>query len=178
MNSTPPVSFFVGNTLLATDSIISSDVTSPRRTTKAFGSSPASRSGTPITATSSMLGWEINNASSSAGGTWSKQKKTFLASLSQRFVSENAGIVQNRLLACCGISTVLSTSKVYLCANQAVQILLYRQIERNKFDQISLLRDTYYLSVTDSFSGLGKLIVISTKKPTLIRTLLNTSSRL
>ena len=69
-NATPPLSFFCGCTFLATNSTISSAVTFPWRTTKAFGNSPASISGTPITATSSMFGWVINNASSSAGGTW------------------------------------------------------------------------------------------------------------
>ena len=55
-NSTPPLSFLCGATREDKNSMISSAVTSPRRTTKAFGTSPASGSGTPITAASSIFG--------------------------------------------------------------------------------------------------------------------------
>ena len=39
-------------------------------TTNAFGTSPASSSGTPITAASAIAGWVSSSASSSAGATW------------------------------------------------------------------------------------------------------------
>ena len=67
--STPPLSFFCGATFAATKASICSGLMSPLGTTNAFGNSPAFSSGIPMTAASSMFGWEISNASSSAGAT-------------------------------------------------------------------------------------------------------------
>ena len=72
MNSTPPRNFLYGATFSSTkiSTSLSVNVASALRTTNAIGSSPASILGSPITAASSMSGWEIRRASSSAGGTW------------------------------------------------------------------------------------------------------------
>ena len=73
MNSTIRICLYVA-TLSATKSWISVWVasTSGLSVTKAFGNSPASSSGIPITATSATAGWEIISASNSAGGTWKR----------------------------------------------------------------------------------------------------------
>ena len=72
MNSTPPFNVLCGATRSSMNFIICSSVILSLVffTTKAFGSSPALSSGTPITAASSMAELEMRRDSSSAGGTW------------------------------------------------------------------------------------------------------------